>query len=485
MRVIILALLAVLPGCAVGPDFVRPTAPHGAGYAPEPLPAATRAADEAGGGSQRLVAGRDIPAEWWGLFRSSELNALLKRSLAANPTLEAAEAALRQGMELRRAQQGAYFPSVNAGFGASRNKTATGALAAVTSNSNSLYNLYTAQVAVGFVPDVFGLNRRTVESLDAQAGTLRFQLEAAYLSLTANVVGAAVQEASLRGQVDATRDIIRISDQSVDLLRKQFQLGAVSQADVLLQEAALTVAQASLPPIEKQLGQQRNLLAALAGQLPNDAPGETFTLASFTLPEELPVSLPSQLIEQRPDVRAAEETWRAANAQVGVAVANRLPQFNLTALVGSSPSQIAGLFGPGNGFFTLAGAVAQPIFEGFTLLRRQRAAEAGAEQARALYRQTVITAFQNVADSLRAIEADADAVRTASKAERTAQASLDIARRQLALGQINTLALLTAQQTYLQAQLALVQARANRLADTAALFQALGGGWWNRPGNLT
>lgn len=480
MRLTLLATLALLPCCAVGPDFSRPGALPGAGYTPDPLPSATRAADEAGGGKQRLVVGRDIQAEWWGLFQSAGLNALVKRALENSPTLEAAEAALRQGVELRRAQQGAYGPSVNASFGASRNKTATGSLAAVTTDSRSLYNLYTAQVSVGFVPDVFGLNRRTVESLDAQAETLRFQVEAAYLTLTSNVVAAAVQEASLRGQVEATRDIIGIAGKSVGLLRKQLLLGAVSRADVLLQEAALTAAEASLPPLEKQLAQQRNLLAALAGRLPNEPPAETFTLASLTLPDELPISLPSQLIEQRPDIRAAEETWRAANAQVGVAVANRLPQFNLIGLIGSSPLQIAGLFGPGNGFFTLAGTVTQPIFEGFTLLRRQRAAEAGAEQARAQYRQAVITAFQNVADSLRAVEFDADVLRTAAKAEQTAKTSLDIARAQLALGQINALGLLTAQQTYLQAQLALVQARASRLADTAALIQALGGGWWNR-----
>ena len=481
MRMIMLASAAVLAGCAVGPDFTRPNAPPAAGYTPEPLATSTNPADEKDGGRQRFAVGRDIPGQWWTLFRSPSLNALIERSLLANPVLEAAQAAVQQAVETRRAQQGAFFPNIQGGFTAQRNKTALGALSAVTSNGSGYYNLYTAQVTVGYSPDVFGLNRRAVESLDATAENQRFQLEAAYLTLTSNVVAAAVQEALIRAQVDATRQIIDVVSKSVNLLRKQFELGQVAQADVLVQEALLTTAQATLPPLEKQLAQQRNLLAALTGQLPSNQPTETFDLASLQLPEELPVSLPSRLVEQRPDIRAAEETWRAANAQIGAAVANRLPLFNMAALIGSSPTQIAGLFVPGNGFFTLTAGVTQPIFEGFTLLRRQRAAEAAARQAEAQYRQAVITGFQNVADTLRVLQSDADASRTALAAERTAQASLDIARRQLALGQINNLVLLTAQQTSLQARLNLVQAQANRFADTAALFQAFGGGWWNRP----
>lgn len=477
-RQLSLLALLVLADCSVGPDFQRPTAPAAAGYSPEPLTIGTTS--HPASGAQRFVSGRDIPGDWWTLFHSPALNALVQRALQANPTLEAAQASLRQAQENKLAQVGAFFPTVQASFGAQRNKIATGSLASPSSRALAYYNLYTGQVSVGFAPDVFGLNRRTVESLDAVAQNQRYQLEAVYLTLTANVAAAAVQEALLRAQIEATNKIISFERQSVQLLQKQFGLGSVARQDVLTQQAALTAAEATLPPLERSLAQQRDLLAALVGQLPSAPPSETFELASLQLPSDLPVSLPSRLVEQRPDILAAEETLRSANANIGVAVANRLPQFNLSALIGTSPSQIAGLFGPGNGFFTLAGLVTQPIFEGFTLLHRQRAAEAAAAQAEAQYRQTVITAFQNVADTLRALQSDEESIRTAEVAERTAQASLNIAQAQLRLGSVNNLVLLTAQQTYLQALLNLAQARAARLADTVALYQSLGGGWWNR-----
>ena len=470
------SLTALLYGCAVGPDFVTPEAPGVSGYTREPLESPMDTGKE----PQRFVSGRDIPGDWWTLFRSPALNALVTRALRANPSLDAAQASLLLAQENTRAQDGAFYPNVQGGFQAQRFKVATGVLASPSSRAFANYNLYTAQLSVGYVPDVFGLNRRTVESLDAIAENQRFQLEATYLTLTSNLAAAAVQEALLRAQIDATKRIIGVERQSVDLLNKQFALGAVARLDVLTQQAALDASEAILPPFEKALAQQRNLITALCGSLPSEEPAETFDLASIRLPEELPISLPSRLIEQRPDIRAAAENWRSANATVGVAVANRLPQFNLNALIGTSPGKIANLFGPGAGFFALAGAVAQPLFDGFTLLHRERAAEAATAQAKAQYRQTLITAFQNVADTLRALQVDADALRKAQNAEQTARASLEIARANLRLGQVNNLVLLTAQQTYFQALLNQVQAQANRLFDTVALFQSLGGGWWNR-----
>lgn len=469
-------LTGLLCGCAVGPDFKPPQAPTVSGYTREPLENPVVAGKEA----QRFVSDRDIPGDWWALFRSPALNRLMTRALSANPSLDAAQAALLQAQENTRAQEGAYYPNVQSSFQAQRFKVATGALASPSSKALAFYNLYTGQLSVGYVPDVFGLNRRTVELLEAMAENQRFQLEATYLTLTSNLAAAVVQEALLRAQIDATKRIIGIERQSVDLLNKQFGFGAVARLDVLTQQAALDASEAALPPFEKALALQRDLITALCGSLPSEEPAETFDLASLRLPEELPVSLPSRLIEQRPDIRAAAENWRSANATVGVAVANRLPQFNLNALIGTSPGKIANLFGPGAGFFALTGAVAQPLFDGFALLHRQRAAEAATAQAQAQYRQTLITAFQNVADTLRALQADADALRKAEHAEQTAQASLDIARANLRLGQVNNLVLLTAQQTYFQALLNRVQAQANRLSDTVALFQALGGGWWNR-----
>jgi NodT family efflux transporter outer membrane factor (OMF) lipoprotein len=322
--------------------------------------------------------------------------------------------------------------------------------------------------------------RRQVEDQRAQAEAQRFALEATYLTLTSNVVAAAILEASLRGQIAATQTIIGIEQHSFEVLQKQQALGQASGADVLLQQAALAAALATLPPLQKQLAQQRDLIRALAGRYPSEDVAEQFDLASLQLPADLPVSLPSAVVEHRPDIRQAEANLNSASAQIGVAVANRLPQISLSAIVGTSPSTVAGLFAPGNGFFTLAADITQPIFDGGILLHKERAARANFDQVAAQYKNTVLTAFQNVADSLRALQADADAVNTALLAEQVAQHSLQITEAQQRLGQVGQLALLTVQQTYEQALINSVQAKAARLTDTAALFQALGGGWWNR-----
>ena len=319
-----------------------------------------------------------------------------------------------------------------------------------------------------------------MESLQAQAQSQRWQLEATYLTLTSNVVAAAIQEAGLREQIDATNRVIAFATEGLRVLNKQKELGQVSGADVFSQAALLAQAQATLPPLEKQLAQNRNQLAALTGRLPDQLVPETFHLADLKLPAELPLSIPSEVVNQRPDILQATETARAASAQIGVAVANRIPAIALTANLGSSPGSFTNLFTPGNGFFSIAASITQPIFQGGQLLHRQRAAEAAFDQAQAQYRSTVLTAFQNVADALQALRTDADAVRAARYAAETAGAGLQIVRTQLRLGQVAYLALLTSEQLELQAQLTLAQAQANRLADTAALMQALGGGWWNR-----
>ncbi len=475
----IIILCILLAGCAVGPDFQRPTAPAVARYTPQPLPAQTVSAEVKGGEEQRFVQDMDIPGQWWKLFHSKPLNDLIDQALKANPDLEAAHAALRGAWESVYAQQGAFFPSVEANFSPTRQKTA-GVLTSPLQSNSYTYSLHTAQVSVAYAPDVFGGIGRQVESLKAQADSQRFQLEAAYLTLTSNVVAAAVQEAALRGQIEATKRIIGIQSQSLDLLKRQYDLGQIATLDVAAQEAALAQVQAMLPPLEKQLAQQRDLIARLSGRFPSEKLAEQFELSSLQLPQELPVSLPSRLVEQRPDVRSAEEQLHSASADIGVSIANRLPNITLSANWGSSATAINQLFTPGTGFWALAGNLTQPIFQGGTLLHRQRAAEAAYEQAAAQYRSTVLTAFQNVADTLHAINSDADALKAAVAAERAADKSLSIARRQLALGDISYLGLLNAEQTYQQAVVNLVQALANRYSDTAALFQALGGGWWNR-----
>jgi NodT family efflux transporter outer membrane factor (OMF) lipoprotein len=474
-----LGVAMLLAGCAVGPEFERPDAPAVERYTKDPLPEATAASAVTGGAAQRFLAGRDIPGEWWQVFHSAPLDALIEEALKANPTVTAAQAALRQAHELTLAGEGAFFPTVQAGFNASRNKTAQ-SLSPATASGNLYYSLYTAQLSVSYVPDVFGGTRRQVESLLAQEENQRFQLEAAYLTLTANLVAAVVTEASLRGQIAATEETIGVQRQSLDILRRQLTIGQVAGADVAAQEAALAQAEAALPPLRKQLAQQRHLLAVLIGRTPNDEPKAAFDLESLHLPEELPVSLPSRLVEQRPDIRAAEEQLHAASAQIGVAIANMLPQINLSANGGTTALTTAALFGPGTAFWTIAASAAQTIFDAGTLLHKKRAADAAFDQAASQYRETVLTGFQNVADALAEIQTDADGLVAATAAERAAAKSLEIAQRQLAIGAVNYLALLNAQNTYQQALNNLVQAQAARFADTAALFQALGGGWWNR-----
>jgi NodT family efflux transporter outer membrane factor (OMF) lipoprotein len=473
-----LCVSLALSGCAVGPDFLRPEAPATDRYTAGPLPVQT--ASTAATAPQRFVVDRDIPGEWWALFRSPALDSLVREALGANPNLAAAQAALRQAQEMRKAGEGAFFPLVQGGLNASRNKTPTGTLTPAVSNNNPYYNLFTGQLGVSYAPDVFGGTRRTVEGLLAQEEAQRFQLEATYLTLTSGLVAAAIGEAEQRDQIAATEEIIRTQRESLDILRRQKVLGQAAGADVAAQEAALAQAEAMLPPLQKQLAQQRDLLAVLVGRLPSDQPNARFDLASLQLPRELPVSLPSRLVEQRPDIRAAEENLHAASAAIGVAIANMLPQISLTGNYGLSALMIGGLFGPGTAFWTIAGGATQTIFDGGTLLHKKRAADAAFDEAAAQYKATVLAAFQNVADSLEALKSDAEALAAAMHAEAAAKTSLDIAKRQLALGAVNYLALLNAEQTYEQAVVSRVQAQAARFADTAALFQALGGGWWNR-----
>jgi NodT family efflux transporter outer membrane factor (OMF) lipoprotein len=476
---IVFIAAALMSGCAVGPNFQPPTPPTADRYTPQPLLPQTTSVEVKGGEAQRFVQDMDIPGQWWMLFHSKPLNDLIDRALKANPDLEAAQAALRVAWENVYAQQGALFPSIEANFNPTRQKTSN-ALSSPLADGRNIFSLHTAQVAVAYVPDVFGGTRRQVESFKAQAESQRFQLEATYLTLTSNVVATAVQEAALRGQIAATKRVMDIQSQSLELLDRQYELGQIASGDIAAQEATLAQVQAMLPPLEKQLAQQRDLLSRLLGRFPSEKLEEEFELSSLQLPEDLPVSLPSKLVAQRPDVRSAEEQLHSASAEIGVSIANRLPNVTLSANAGSSATAISKLFTSGTGFWSVAANVTQPIFQGGTLLHRQRAAEATYNQAAAQYRSVVLTAFQNVADSLYAIQSDADALKATVAAERAAAKSLSIARTQLDLGQISYLALLNAEQTYQQAMINLVQAFANRYTDTAALFQALGGGWWNR-----
>jgi NodT family efflux transporter outer membrane factor (OMF) lipoprotein len=472
-------LALAISGCAVGPTFVAAPAPEADGYVRGKL----ASPDPGRGGppvaGQHFVTGADVSARWWSAFKSPPLNQLVRRSVDHNPNLQAAEAAIKVARYNALAQRGLYFPQISGSSNGSDSLFANpGQLPQIpTAGPQSQFTLVTNQLTVSFVPDVWGANFRAVENLDAVTEQQLFQLEAAYLALTSNVVTAAIQEASLRGQLEATRRIIGIERNLLDILKRQLSAGQAAQADVLAQDAALAQAEQLLPPLEKQLAQQRDLLTSLAGQLSADEIEQKFDLAHFKLPANLPVSLPGKLVDQRPDVRAAEANMHSASALVGVAIAARLPNIVLSANGGSTAFNIAQSLAPGTGFYTVAAGATMPIFDGLTLYHKQKAAEAALEQAEAQYRATVITAFQNVADALRALQADARAIKAAVHAEDTAKASLDIVQKQLNAGQVNQLAVLNAQQTYLTAAINRVQTEANRLSDTAALFMALGGGW--------
>lgn len=473
--------LLLVAGCAAGPDYKPPAVPRVSEYTRSQLPAATTAAPVAVGDAQKFLADGNLDARWWTYFKSPQLDSLVEQSLKKNPNVDAAQAALRQARELVLAQQGFFYPTVQAGVSPARQRNSA-TISPTLSSGDTIFNLYTAQVAVGYVPDVFGGNRRQVEALKAGEQLQRFQLEATYLTLASNVVAAAIQEAGVRAQIAATREIIAANTKSLDVLRKQLALGYVAGIDVAAAETALAQAELTLPPLQKQLEQTRNMLAALAGRYASESLPERFELSALTLPRDLPLSLPSRLVEQRPDVRAAEAQLHAASASIGVAVANMLPQFSIEAAAGGAATTFAQMFASGNPFWAIAGSVTQTLFAGGTLLHRKRAAEAAFEQAGAQYRSTVIGAFQNVADTLYALQADADALAAAVKAQRAAEISLELVRKQLELGQVNVLVLLAAQQAYQQTAIAVAQAQAARLADTAALFQSLGGGWWNRQG---
>jgi NodT family efflux transporter outer membrane factor (OMF) lipoprotein len=467
----------LLTGCVVGPDFKMPAAPDVSGYMTQPASTTVSTPGAVGGQAQRFVGGAEIAADWWTLFHSKPLNDLIEESLANNADLKAAQAALAVARETALAQRGVYYPNVQANFEASRQKQSQ-ALAPTPNNNAFQYSLFTPQVSVSYALDIFGLNRRNTELVRAQEQAARFQMIAAHLTLADNVVAAAVEDASLRAQIAATRQLIDINAKGVEILKYQHSKGYAGGLDVAAQETQLDQVAATLPPLLKQAAAQHDLLAVLAGRFPSEAPETPFELSSLTLPQDLPLSLPSLLVAQRPDVRQAEANLQAASAQIGVAAANRLPNIALTANAGSTALAIGRVFAPGTGFWSLAGAASATVFDGGTLLHQERAAKAAYDQAAAQYRSTVLAAFQNVADTLNALEQDAEAVKTAAAAQDAAQVTLDLSQRQLKAGYAARLSLLVAEQAYQQARINLVQAQANRFADTAALFQALGGGWW-------
>ena len=496
-----MATLILLSGCAVGPDFKRPAPPASKAYSPEKkLGNVTASSQVRDGNAQRFDPKASIPFDWWTLFGSKALDSLIERAFRANPEIDSAQAALRQAQENTVAQEGFFLPTLGISYSPSRNKLAgnmggnspgvqgNGSVIQTYSNPAGpapynapvYYNFHVAQLTVGYVPDVFGLNRRMVESAKAQENLQKFQLEATYITLASNVVAAAFAEASLRAQIDAMQKMVQINRELLDLSRKQMELGEISGVEVSSQESALASMEQALIPLQNRLEQTRDLIRALAGNAPDEDVVEKFRLEDLRLPETLPISLPSRIVEQRPDVRAAEEALHDASAQAGVAVANTLPQFAVTGAIGGMAATPGWMFKAGGGFFDLTANVAYTLFDGGTLRAKSRAAQQALLQAGAQYRSTVIAALQNVADTLHALQSDAETLRAAADGELAARNAFDLVKKQYETGAVGYMATLQAEQNLKLAEIALVQAQVGRLGDTAALYQALGGGWWNR-----
>ena len=477
-----LLLTTLLTACAVGPNFESPEPPKATRYTDTDMPAKTASAEGKEGAAQTFLQGQDVPADWWKLFGSEDLNKLVQQALANNPDLKAARASLRQAKETYYATRGDILPDVDASFSPTREKFNPFAFGEKGVPS-TIFTLYNANVSVSYGLDLFGGTRREIEEAEAQAEYQRYELDAAYLTLTANVVTAAIQEASLRDQIKETQDIVDIETKQLNILQKQFEFGAIAKSVVLEQQATLAQAQTSLPGLQKQLAQAHNQLTVLTGKYTSEGTEETFDLDSLHLPESLPVSLPSKLVEQRPDIRASEELLHAASADIGVATANMLPQITLTGSYGFEKTSTSGLFSSGANVWSLGAGIMQPIFHGGQLLHEKRAAVAAFDKAKNQYQSTVLLAFANVANTLKALQYDADALNAQVSSEHSAKTSLDLSQDQFKLGAVSYPQLLDAEHSYQQARIGLVQAQAARLADTAALFQALGGSWNSKDNN--
>ncbi|HUY83192.1 MAG TPA: efflux transporter outer membrane subunit [Steroidobacteraceae bacterium] len=477
-RAVIMLSAALLAACAAGPDFHAPPPPRATAYTREPLAPVTASTRGAGGAAQTLRFGRDLPGDWWHLFGSAALDRLVRESIEHHPSIAAQQAALRAAREKLRAGGAVFLPSVQGNLGAEREQVSGASVA--PGFPGFITNVFQATVGVSYTFDLFGGERRELERLRAKVDEERFVLESSYLTLTANVASTAVELASVNAQIAATREIVSLEQAQLDLIRRQYGIGIRTQADVLQQQSNLAGVRATLPALLQQRAAAQHALAALTGRLPQEAPPVEITLAALTLPANVPVSVPSALTAQRPDIRAQEALMRQASGAVGVATANLLPSLTLTGAFGGQSLESATLLGAGAGVWNVAGGLAAPLFEGGRLRAQRRAAVDAYQQAAALYRLTVLNAFQNVADSLTALGHDAEAVKAESDALAAAQASLDLIRRQYDVGAVTYVSLLSAQQTYQQARIAYIRTVAARYTDTIALFQSLGGGWWNR-----
>lgn len=473
-KLAILALAVGLAGCAAGPDFKRPAAPEVVDYTATPVPAQTESAPTRLGEAQRFVSEMPIDGQWWRNLKSPRLDALIEAALTASPTLASARATLRQAQEVHAAQAGStLYPQVDAGLGAQRQRANPSALGQVGDTRE--FSLYNASVDLRYNLDLAGGNRRALEALAARSDYRRYELEAARLTMAGNIATTAITRARLAEQIAATAAILRAQEEQLHIARERVRLGQAAPDEALALQTLVEQTRAELPTLRKQMWQTEHLLAVLAGRAPGAGGIPDFTLADFTLPTELPLVVPSELVRRRPDVQASEALLHAANAEYGVAVARLYPQINLSANLGSQALTTGALFGSSSAVWNVVGQLTQPLFNP-GLPAEKRAALAAFDAAAANYQGVVLEALRNVADALRAVENDAQALAALAAADEAAQGSLRSVERQYQLGAASYVQLLIAQQQAQQTRLGLAAAQAQRLADSVALYQALGGG---------
>jgi NodT family efflux transporter outer membrane factor (OMF) lipoprotein len=469
------ALACALAGCAVGPTFHRPAPPADTHYSSGADPVATVAA---AGVVQKFTPGAHLAPDWWRLFHSAQLDAIIAEGLAKNPGLDAAQASLRSSRDQLRSGYGIFFPAVDAGAAAERERFSTVNLG--EQSPGAIFNLFTVSASINYALDVFGGNRRMLEALHAQVDVAKATEQATYLTLTANIADTVIARAGYRAEVDATRRLVELQTEQVKLAQIQADAGTAAYSTVLSLRSQLAAAEATIPQLEQKAAQSDDLLAALCGHTPSEWSAPDLALADLLLPADLPVSLPSELVRQRPDILAAEATAHGASAEVGVATAAMLPSLTLTGSAAASSNSRSNLF-PSNGrAWSLGADAAIPVFSGGTQWYKRKAAVDTYRQAMALYRQTVLGAFEQVADTLRALDHDAATLSADEEALADAAEALKLIEANYEAGLVTYLDVLNADEQYQQAQLNDIQAIAARYQDTVALFAALGGGWWNR-----
>lgn len=465
---------ALLAGCVAGPDFKRPEGPGIDRYTAAPMPLQTSSNPMALGRAQHFDTGAGVSAQWWRALGSERLDAWIEQAFLTSPTLASARATLRQAQETASAQAASIrYPRIDANVTAQRERL----------NPNMLgqpgdpreFNLYNAGIGGHYRFDLAGGNRRALEALAARADFRRHELDGARLALAANITAAAITRARLDSQIEATQAMALAQDEQVNLTRERLRLGNASPDDVLAIEVQVGQTRAALSSLHKQLEQSEHLLAVLAGQAPGAAKVPEFTLEDFALPADLPVVLPSELVRRRPDIQAAEALLHAANAEYGVAVASLYPQLDLSASLGSQTLTTGSLFGAGSSVWNLMAQLTQPLLDP-GLPARKRASLAALDAASANYQGIVLDALRDVADVLRALDHDAQALTSLAAADAAVHASSVSMEHQYTLGTASYVQLLMARQQLQQSRIGLVSAQAQRLSDSAALYQAMGGG---------